>query len=254
MLRNDFNYDILNQVAHRPWLMPQSPWIMTQTWHDLLFAHWPVDTPLLRARVPTRLQLDLYDNRAWVAIVPFHMTNVAPRGVPALPRVSAFPELNVRTYVTVDGKPGVYFFSLDAGNKLAVAAARAMFHLPYFSADMTIEERDGWYQYRSRRTGSGPGAELVCRYRSNAPVAPPEYGSLEHFLTERYCLYTFDKAWHLYRLQIHHPPWPLQAAEAEIRVNTMADACGVPLPAMNPTLHFAKRQDVVAWPLHGLAE
>jgi uncharacterized protein YqjF (DUF2071 family) len=216
--------------------------------------HWPVDTQLLRAKVPAGLELDLYEHRAWLGVVPFRMTNVAPRGVPALPWVSAFPELNVRTYVTVKGKPGVYFFSLDAGNPLAVVAARAMFHLPYHSADMHAEERDGWVHYTSRRTAPNTtSAELRSKYRPSAAVDPPRCGSLEHFLTERYCLYTFDDARHLYRVEVHHPRWPLQTAEAEVQVNTMADACGIGLPAMNPLLHVSKRQDVVVWPLQSLA-
>src|SRR5688572_10323597 len=105
----DFHYGILEETAHRPWPMPTAPWIMTQTWHDLLFAHWAVDAAVLRTRVPAALDLDLFDNRAWVGIVPFRMTNVAPRGVPALPWLSAFPELNVRTYVIVGDRPGVFF-------------------------------------------------------------------------------------------------------------------------------------------------
>jgi uncharacterized protein YqjF (DUF2071 family) len=255
MFQNDFNYGILEETSHRPWPMPDSAWVMTQTWHDLLFAHWPVDKQLLRSKVPVGVELDLYENRAWIGVVPFRMTNVAPRGVPALPWVSAFPELNVRTYVTVGGKPGVYFFSLDAGNPLAVAAARTMFHLPYFSATMQVEEQGGWVHYSSRRAGSGEArAQLVGKYRPTEPVKLAEVGSLEHFLTERYCLYTFDASRHLYRLEIHHPPWPLQAAEAQFEVNTMTDGGGIRLPDMAPLLHFAKRQDVVAWPMQSLAE
>ncbi len=127
-----FPTGIVDHVAHRPWPLPEGPWIMTQSWHDLLFAHWPVAADLLRARVPPGLELDLFERQAWLGVIPFHMTNVAPRGVPALPFVSAFPEINVRTYVRVGDKPGVYFFSLDAGNPLAVSVARGMFHLPYF--------------------------------------------------------------------------------------------------------------------------
>jgi uncharacterized protein len=107
---------MLQEVAHRPWKMPDRPWVMTQTWHDLLFAHWSVDPSQLRSKVPAWLELDLFNGDAWIGIVPFHMTNVAPRGVPSLPWVSEFPELNVRTYVRVADRPGIYFFSLDAGN------------------------------------------------------------------------------------------------------------------------------------------
>jgi uncharacterized protein YqjF (DUF2071 family) len=250
MENHDFNDAILDETAHRPWRMPGAPWIMTQTWHDLLFAHWPVDKVALAAMLPDAIALDLFDGEAWVGIVPFRMTNVAPRGVPSLPWVSAFPELNVRTYVRAGGKPGVYFFSLDAGNPLAVAAARAMFHLPYYLATMEVEgdARDGGVSYRSRRAQiHGTQAELAASYRPIGPVSTPEPGTLEHFLTERYCLHTVEREGHALTVDIHHPPWPLQAAEAEIRVNTMADAAGIRLSSRAPVLHFARRQDVVAW-------
>jgi uncharacterized protein YqjF (DUF2071 family) len=242
--------DILDQTAHRPWPLPEGAWIMTQSWHDLLFAHWPIDQRSLREKVPPGLPLDLFDGQAWIGVLPFHMTNVAPRGVPSVPFVSAFPELNVRTYVTLHGKPGVYFFSLDAGSPIAVAAARALFHLPYHAAVMTVEARGEEVQYRSRRTSRMPGAAAFeAVYRPSGPVHEARPGSLEYFLTERYCLYTVDDSFRAKRLEIHHPPWPLQAAEAEIRVNTMAEAAGIRLPAVAPLLHFSRRQDMVAWPM-----
>ena len=248
-MRQDFDDSFLTITAHRPWPMPGRPWIMKQTWNDLLFAHWPVDKEGLRGKLPPGLELDLFDGQAWLGIVPFHMTNVAPRGLPALPWVSAFPELNVRTYVTRDGKPGVYFFSLDAGNALAVGTARALFHLPYFTAAMTVEPRDGWIGFDSRRAGADPPADLVCRYRPDGPPSEPVPGSLDHFLAERYCLYTVTGDFRLARLEIHHRPWLLQSAEAEITRNTMADAAGIRLPSMAPLLHFSKRQDMVAYPM-----
>ncbi len=243
---DDFNRGILEETAHRPWPMPRGPWLMTQTWHDLLFAHWPVDADALRTLVPAGFELDRFDGAAWLGIVPFHMTNVAPRLVPALPWVSAFPELNVRTYVTVGGKPGVFFFSLDAGNPLAVRAARTLLNLPYYSAAMSVEKRDASITYTSRRQ-STPAAEFAARYRGMADRTPPPRGTLEYFLTERYCLYAVDHSFHAYRLEIHHPPWPLESAEAEITVNTMADAAGVRLPSVAPLLYFARRQDMVCW-------
>jgi len=223
---------------------------MTQSWHDLLFAHWPVDAGVLREKLPADLALDLFEGQAWLGIVPFHMTNVAPRGVPWMPWVSAFPELNVRTYVTMGGKPGVFFFSLDAASALAVAAARLLFNLPYHSATMAVETDEGDVRYRScRRTPREGAAEFVATY---GPVGAPrsaQRGTLEYFLTERYCLFAVNSAGRIRRLEIHHLPWPLQPAEAEIRVNTMADASGIRLPAHAPLLHFAKRLDVVAWPM-----
>jgi uncharacterized protein YqjF (DUF2071 family) len=249
-LLSDFNYEILKDVAHRPYPMPQSPWIMTQTWHDLLFAHWPVDRTSVASKLPPGVELELFDNQAWVGIVPFRMTNVAPRAVPALPWVSAFPELNVRTYARVGPKSGVYFFSLDAGNPLAVVAARNMFHLPYFSASMDVKYDDGTISYASRRMeDEGPRAEFAATYRPSGEVFQAAPGTLEHFLIERYCLFTTDHSGHLYTVDIHHPPWPLQNADAAIATNTMADAAGLRLPSMAPLLHFTKRQDMVAWPL-----
>jgi uncharacterized protein YqjF (DUF2071 family) len=250
MSQHQFNYRILDEVDHRPWPLPHGPWIMRQTWHDLLFAHWPVDQAALASIIPPPLALDLYEGDAWVGIVPFHMTNVAPRGVPPLPLVSAFPELNVRTYVHVDGRPGVYFFSLDAGNRLAVAVARGLFHLPYYLATMRVEDRGGAMHYTSERVSTDRGAaRLAVTYEPSGSTFRPPQTSLEHFLTERYCLYTVDGDGRAARLDIHHPPWSLQPATATFHVNTMADPAGIPLPAKPPLLHFVKRQDMVAWPL-----
>jgi uncharacterized protein len=241
---------VLAATAHRPWPMPDGPWIMTQTWNDLLFAHWPVDAKDLRQRVPAGLDLDLFEGQAYVGVVPFHMTNVAPRGVPTIPLVSAFAELNVRTYVTRGGKPGVYFFSLDADSQLAVTAARTMFGLPYFTALMEVQVNGAEVLYRSRRTSrDGAAAEFAARYRPVGPVFNALPGTLEWFLTERYCLYNVDPSFEAYRLEIHHPQWPLQQAAAEIDTNSMTEAAAVRLPSMAPLLHFAKRQDMVAWPM-----
>jgi hypothetical protein len=245
---SDFPHAILDDVAHRPWPLPEGPWLMTQSWHDLLFAHWPVDARDLKEKLPAGLELDTFDNQAWLGIVPFHMTNVSPRGVPPVPFVSAFVELNVRTYVTRHGKPGVYFFSLDANSSLAVMAARALFHLPYFRATMSIDRPDGPFVYTSVRGTKAQGmAEFAATYWPIGSVVRPKPGTLEYFLTERYCLYTVDAACRAKRLEIHHRPWPLQAAEATIAVNTMADAAGIRLPPVAPLLHFSRRQDSVAW-------
>jgi len=238
----------LHDIAHRPWPLPAGPWVMAQSWHDLLFAHWPVALAVLRPLIPLQLQIDISDGQAWLAVVPFRMTGVRLRGTPAVPWLSAFPELNVRTYVTDGKKPGVWFFSLDAGNPLAVAIARAWFHLPYFRARMLCREQDGWIHYESERTHRGaPTGLLKGRYRPVGEPFAPQRGTLEHFLTERYCLYTADRRGRIIRGEIHHSHWPLQVAEAEFAENSMAEAAGVALPAQKPLLHFSKRQDVVVW-------
>jgi uncharacterized protein YqjF (DUF2071 family) len=247
MADQDFNAAIVGEVSHRPWPMPDAPWLMTQTWHDLLFAHWAVNPSTLREKVPSAFELDLFDGDGWVGIVPFHMTNVAPRGMPSLPWVSEFPELNVRTYVRVQDRPGIYFFSLDAGSVLAVQAARTLLNLPYFSASMTVATTAGSIDYESRRAAGSPEAHFAATYR---PVGPPFQaidGTVEYFLTERYCLYNLDHHGVPYRLEIHHSPWPLQHAAGELQRNTMTEATGLALGDIEPLLHFAKRQDIVAW-------
>jgi uncharacterized protein len=245
---NSFNYAILDETAQRPWPMPERPWVMTQTWHTLLFAHWRIDAALLRPRVPDAFDLDLFDGTAWIGIVPFSMSNVAPRFVPSIPGVSAFPELNVRTYVTAGGKPGVYFFSLDAGSTVAVRAARTLLNLPYFGAAMTADASDDRVRYSSaRKSSAGPAAAFQGSYRALDPPSPATAGSLDYFLTERYCLYALDHRARPYRLQIHHPPWPLQSAEADITINTMLNPLHLAPPSEPPLLHYSHRQDTVAW-------
>jgi uncharacterized protein len=246
MTAHDFDYRILDRTSHRPWPMLERPWFMTQTWLDLLFAHWPVDATTLQAMVPRTLPLDLFDGQAWLSVVPFSMTNVAPRGVPALPWVSAFPEVNVRTYVRVGDRPGVYFFSLDAANPLAVRAARLLFNLPYYPASMTIDRGPDGIDYASRRS-AGTSADLRLRYGPTGPSFEAHEGSLDYFLTERYCLYGTHRSGRPYRLEIHHPPWPLQRATATFTENTLVSAAGLPPPAVDPVLHFSARQDVIAW-------
>jgi uncharacterized protein YqjF (DUF2071 family) len=240
---------MLPPADHRPWPLPPGPWVLRQSWHDLLFAHWPLAPAVLRPVVPPALALDTFDGRAWIAVVPFRMSDVAPRGVPALPGLSAFPELNVRTYVTREDRPGVFFLSLDAGSRLAVEAARVAYHLPYYHAAMSVAPDGDGVRYDSRRRDRrAPPAGLRARYSPTGAVFRAQTGSLEHFLTERYCLYATASAGRLYRAEIHHAPWPLQPAAAAFEQNTMAAAHGVGLPPDPPLLHFARRVDVVAWP------
>jgi uncharacterized protein len=224
------------------------PWVLAMQWHELLFMHWPVPASTLRGALPPGLTLETFDGSAWLGVVPFMMRRVRPRLTPALPGVAAFPELNVRTYVTRDGEPGVWFFSLDAANPLAVEVARATFHLNYAHARMRCERAGDEVRYRSARTHRGlPPASFAARYRPVGPVFAAAPGTLEHFLTERYCLYAANRRGDLWRGAIHHPPWPLQPAEAEIRENRMTEQIGLKLPATAPLLHYAHALAVTAW-------
>jgi uncharacterized protein YqjF (DUF2071 family) len=228
--------------------MPAGPWVLFMSWHDLLFMHWPVHEEALRSLIPPALHLDTFGGSAWLSVTPFRMTGVRPRFLPSVPPLSNFPELNVRTYVTAGGKPGIWFFSLDAGNPVAVRLARATFHLPYLDAEMSCAVVGDEVHYRSVRTRGGtPGAELAARYRPVGEPSESRPGTLENFLTERYCLYAADGRDNVYRGDIHHHPWPLQPAEAEVEKLTMTEQIGVALPETGPVLHFSERLDVLAW-------
>jgi uncharacterized protein len=217
-------------------------------WHDLLFMHWPIPVAAIRESIPPALTLDTFEGWAWIGVVPFRMADVAPRFVPAIPWLSAFPELNVRTYVTIGGKPGVWFFSLDAANPVAVEAARDVFHLNYYNAQMGCVRHGDAIAYQSvRRHRGAPPATLNARYRPTGPVYHSAPSGLEAFLTERYCLYAANRRGRIWRGEIHHARWPLQPAKVEIRDNTMTEQIGLTLPSTQPLLHFARRLDVVAW-------
>jgi hypothetical protein len=232
---------------------PSEAWMLYQQWDDLLFAHWPVPVELLRRAVPSALPIDTFDGQAWIGITPFLLTGMRARLMPPVPGLSDFPELNVRTYVTVGDRPGVYFFSLDAGNPAAVAAARQFFLLPYHSAAMNVRADGPYTRYLSRRldtqTTGDPEAEFEAWYRPVGEVYHAKHGTLDHFLTERYCLYTVDNSGAPHRAEIHHGPWPLQKAEGEIERNTMTHGLGIALPDEKPLLHYARHQPTVAWPL-----
>jgi uncharacterized protein YqjF (DUF2071 family) len=245
---------VLRKRTHRPWPPPREPWLMAQTWENLLFAHWPLPPERLRPLLPRTIPLDVHEGSAYVGVTPFRVSAFRLRGMPHVPRVTAFPELNVRTYTTIDGKPGIWFMSLDAASALAVMGARRAYRLPYFRARMECRESEGWIEYRSRRVSrDGEPAELAGRYRPTGAEAPAAPGSLEHWLTERYCLYTLDEDGQLLRADIHHPSWPLRAAEASFELNTMGEPYGLELEAPPSLLHFARRQDVLIWPLAQVA-
>ena len=238
--------DIARETAHRSWPPPARPWVIAQSWRALLFAHWPLPPRALLPLLPAGLTLDTFAGDAWVGVVPFHLPHLAPRVVPR-GLALGFPELNVRTYVVAEDKPGVWFFSLDAASILAVLGARRAFHLPYFWARMRMDTSGGSILYKSRRRHPGAAsATFTGRYRPTGPVFTSTPGSLERWLTARYCLYAADRAGRVFRGEINHPPWPLQAAEAEIEVNSMAAGHGFDLSG-SPLLHFSPGVDVVTW-------
>lgn len=238
---------ILFATAHRPWPPPMTPWVMAQRWNDLLFLHYDVAPEVLRPLIPEALTLDTYDQRAWVSVTPFVLDHLRPHGGLTMPLVSRFPELNVRTYVTYEGKPGVFFFSLDAGNLSAVWGARIFYRLPYWHASMKVKGRGSEkIEYRSKREHGPSPAIFRASYGPVGPAFHAAPGSIRYFLTERYCLYAANRK-RLYRANIHHLPWSLQDAEYAIQENTMAAAARIELPAQPTLANFSRELKVLVW-------
>ena len=248
------HHDTIDRIT--PTLEPDQQALLHQNWHHLLFLHWEIPPQELQALLPPRLTLDTYDGKAYIGLVPFTLTGVRPILTPPLPWISTFDEINVRTYVHLDGRdPGVWFFSLDASSKIAVAAARAAYHLAYYEADMSFRVGEGALpeiELRSRRTdsrGTLP-ANAHVRYRAVEGAAQPAVpGTLEHFLVERYILYAQDADRQLYRARVHHQPYPVQRAEVLELDETLIWATGVKR-AENPGLrHYAREVNVKVYPL-----
>jgi uncharacterized protein YqjF (DUF2071 family) len=239
----------LEQTAHRQWPVPDRAWLMAQTWSDLLFAHWRVDAEVLRDVVPASIPIDEFDGSAWIGVTPFRVEGFRLHHSPPIPVVQAFPEVNVRTYATIGDRPGIFFFSLDTASRFAVEGARRIYRVPYFHARQRIARTGGEVAFASERTQrDGPPAELDIRYRPEGDSFEPAPGTLEHFLTERYCLYTLDSGGRVLRGDIHHAPWRIAPAGADLARNTMGRQVGLELEGA-PLAHLAERRDVLFWTL-----
>ncbi|MFL5733995.1 MAG: YqjF family protein [Chloroflexia bacterium] len=238
-------------LASRP--RPTGPWVITQTWRNLLFAHWPVPPDLLRPLVPGGLELDTFDGEAWVAVVPFRLTNIRMRPFPEVPFTDQFLELNVRTYVVGDGKPGVFFLSMEADNRWAIALARSLYYLPYLYSRISFNMKGDTVYFRHRRMErEAREAEFVAAYSPTSETFTTDPGTLEYWLTERYCCFGVNESNAICRADIYHLPWRLQKAQADIRVNTAALSHGIELPAKEPLLHYSRYVKAFIWPIKWL--
>lgn len=249
---------LLYTVEHRPWLPPDSHWLLSQNVNDVLLAHFAIEPATLRRLVPEELTLELYDGVAWLTISPFSVSHVRPRGVPPLPGLSFFPQINVRTYVTIGGKPGLYFLSVDTKNLSTVWFARMFFRMQYWHSSIqvsgaTIESRKGpssEIQFRAERL-HGPAAlqgaaKLDVVYTPEGEVEKARAGSLDKFLAERYCVYSWHRR-RVYRTEVHHQPWPLQRAQVDMRTNSIAEPLGLVLPGQPELCHFSRSVKMLAW-------
>jgi uncharacterized protein YqjF (DUF2071 family) len=255
LIRNSQSEETQSVVKHRPFALPKRPWTMMQRWNDLLFAHWPIPAAKLESLLPAGLQVDTFDQSGWLGVVPFWMDRVHLRGVPRIPGASRFPELNLRTYVRErnTNRAGVYFFCLEASNPLAVVVAKAVFHLPYHWARISIKVRsEREFTYQSERLLSSKPVRFRAHYRGLGKLRSIDQsrpGTIEHFLTERYCLFTTNRGGQLLRGDIHHMPWPLEAAEAEIELNDLPATYGIEIPQTTPLLHYSRELVVYLWSL-----
>ena len=242
------------RMSHRPRPLPSGRWTLTQRWNDLLFAHWPIPTEQMAKLLPDWLEIDTYQGSAWLGVVPFWLDRIKIRGVPSIPGARSFPDLNLRTYVRdqLTRTPGVYCFSLDASNLVAVTAARVYYHLPYYWAEMRLEQRsEREFVFYSRRRFSRQQIVFNARYRGLGPsakLAEHRSGTFEHFFTERTCLFSTDRSGQPARANLHYVPWPLEEAQAEIERNDLAASIGLKLPETDPVLHYSRRLAVYIWP------
>lgn len=233
-----------------PTRRPAGVAVMRQRWAKLLFLHWPVPAAELRALVPSGLEIDICDGQAWIGLVPFVVTGARPRFFPPIPGVSNFPEVNVRTYVHLNGRdPGVWFFSLDAASRVAVAAARRLYKLGYRFAEMTANAEGEAIRFQSRRIAPGPlPAGCALRYEPRGPVTHAVPGTLEHFLVERYVLYAADGS-RLHQARVHHAAYPVQSAAVEGLQEDLLAAAGIRRPDSSPLAHYASEVEVEVFPL-----
>ena len=221
--------------------------VMYQNWGKLLFMHWRIEEKLLRPLIPDELRIDTFDGSAWIGVIPFTMWGIHASFLPPIPGTSSFHELNVRTYVSLNGVAGVWFFSLDAANRLAVWAARTFYSLPYFNAQMALKQKGNTIQYSSTRVDKRARLtylETTWTIGDRLPQSSPS--SLEFFLTERYCLYTERKN-RIFRARIHHQPWRLQTALLDSIDSTMIESHGLPTPEGDPVLLYSEEQKVSIW-------
>jgi len=249
---------LLYSVEHRPWLPPRSQWLLSQNWNDQLFAHFAMDPPTVRRLVPEALALDLYDGVAWLTISTLCTSHLRPSGIPPVPGVSFFPLVILRTYVTMQGKPGLFYLSVDAGNLSAVWLARIFFRMQYWHSAIcisgaTIRARNpkecGIHFSSSRLHGpaatEGP-AKLDVIYSPEGDCEKARRGSLDEFLSERYCVYSWNRGKY-YRTEVHHQPWVLQHASVEVRANSIATPFGLALSPKPSLCHFSRSLKMLAW-------
>ena len=240
--------NIMGDIAHRPWPLPSKNWIMRQSWRNFLFTHWPIPTEILRPHIPSTLEIDTYNGSAWLGVVVFVMEGIYPRGLSSISLTPAFPEINVRTYVHYDGKPGILFMSLDVGDWASYTIAKKWYRLPYKKSSISFQQEGQTFRCQSVRKGkTNPPISFQVKYTPVSEVYFPKEGTLDHWLTERYCLFSSDNGNVIFCGDIHHRPWPLQKASANISRNTLFSPFDLAVSGTKPVFHFSKGVDTLIW-------
>jgi len=230
---------LAEESAHRPWPLPDGDWALAETRMDVLLAHWPVPLDALARMLPPELPVDTFEGEAWLGLVTCRLQALRMRGLPPLPGLSSGPQLEACTYVSADDRPGGWLFSLDRGRQVLVEAAKRSLRLPAYRARLT----SGPGGFEAEREG----LRYRVRYESHGEPFIPARGTLEHFLTERYALYTADGG-RLYRAELNHRPASLRKAACTVEVATIAPLL---LDGEPHALHAAS-QDLLIWPLEEL--
>lgn len=238
----------MDEVTHRPWPIISKNWIIRQAWSNVLFTHWPISAELLRPHIPRSLEIDTFDGTAWLSVVVFVMEGIYLRGLSALSVTPKFAEVNVRTYVQRNGKPGVYFMSLDVGDLASLMIAKRWYRLPYKAAQISSNKEGQTFFCQSQRKGQ---AKVPIGFHANyiplAEVYISKKGTFDHWLTERYCFFSTDKRANIYCGEIHHQPWPLQKVDTEICRNSLFTPFQFDLSDEKTIAHFSKGLDSFFW-------
>ncbi|MFC4619557.1 YqjF family protein [Camelliibacillus cellulosilyticus] len=240
--------NLLDETEHRPFPLPSKRYIMRQTWRNLLFLHWPIPFEKLRPHIPSSLQIDTFNGTAWIGIILFVLEGIYPRGISFISLTPKFPEINVRTYVKRDGKPGIYFMSIDVENWASLKIAKRWYRLPYHSAQISFRKEGRIFHCHSIRKGIGNNSiSFEGKYAPVSEVYLSKKGTLDHWLTERYCLFSSKNKVGIYCGEIHHQPWPLQKAEIEVVKNTLFTPFHFDLSEVRPIAYFSTGVDSLMW-------
>jgi uncharacterized protein len=237
-------HESLNSLAHRQWPLPTGNWRWQQSWLDLAFIHYRVAIADLRSLVPAQLTIEECDGTAWVSLVPFRMAGVRRRPFPCLPGMGEFLELNLRTYVSFRGQPGVWFFSLEAESLPIVMGGRMVYHVPYHWARLSCTRHQDVVNWTSQRRLGRGACQLSYRIGRDPVAAPP--GSLIHWLTERYFLYA-GTASRLWQVPVHHAPWELRTGELLAHDGNLLALAGIAADLSEPLLQYSPGVHAISW-------